>query len=497
MGGVENSFRMEECMVETPGGKIEWFGGEGRGYVKFVYWNGNFVFVEDALLHPLNQGLHYSHAFFEGQRFYRMDDGRWVSFRFPEHFARFIASYWAIKGYDSLKELVPLINTENITIKVENPSMDRLYEEAGSSYTNGTIPILLKIDAGDRETAEKIRNQLIKNIPDVLLEDKVVKVPFVMYADGRAYGIPELMELTKELFAINNLDMLDAESFYYRPFATISNSPLKLQTLGKEVVLGLFPLPWGPYLGKGDVHMVVVPWKRISPEQFKTYAKMAGHYTNSVLSANLARVFGFAEGIMLDMDGNVVEGSAMNIFIVKNGVVYTPPLESGILPGITRDSVIKLLRFLGKEVVEKEISVDELLSADSVFLTGTAAEVMPVTTISVPKDFEKMREYDGMFSPSGETIEIKPVEFIQAEYKDREIADAAREAFFDLFKRGSKTNKEFGSWLQEMPYDKEKIQMMRRAIEKARGERGKEVKAEIKARINTLKNAGAFKAKVF
>ncbi len=493
MGGVENSFKMEEEMVGTPGGRIEWFGGEGKNHVRFVFWEGKFILFDDALLHTLNQGLHYSHAFFEGQRFYRMDDGTWVSFRFPEHFARLIASYWAIKGYDSLKEIVPIINSENISLKVENLSVDQLYEQAGASYKRGTIPIFVKIDAGKRENAEKIRDGLIKNIPDVLLEDKIVDVPLVMYADGRSYDIQDLMDLTKELFAINDLDMLDAESFYYRPFATISNSPLKLQTLGKEVVLGLFPLPWGPYLGKGDIHMVIGPWRRISPEQFKTYAKMAGNYTNSLLSANLSRVFGFAEGIMLDADGDVAEGSAMNLFIVKDGVVCTPPLTAGILPGITRDSVIKLLRFLEKEVVEKNISIDELLSADSVFLTGTAAEVMPVTTISIPKNFEKMKEYDEIFSPSGKSTKIERIEFRCVEYKDREIADEVKNAFFDLFNRGSKTNREFGDWLQEMPNDeKEKIWMMRRAIENARDN---EVKREIQNRINQLK--GKTKAKVF
>ena len=493
MGGAKNFFKMEEEMMDTIGGKIEWFGGKGKNYIRFVYWNGSFIFVENSSLHPLNQGSQYSHAFFEGQRFYRMDDGKWVSFRYPEHFARLITSYWAIKGYDSLKEIAQIINAENVAIRVENPSVYELYEQAGVSYKRGTTPIFVKIYADKKETAEKIGHGLRKTIPDVLVEDRFVRIPLVMYADGRSYTIQDLMGLTKELFAINHFDMLDTESFYYRPFATISNSPLKLQTFEKEVVFGLFPLPWGPYLGKGDVHMIIGPWRRISPEQFKTYAKMAGNYTNSLFSANFSRVFGFVEGIMLTLDGSVAEGSAMNLFIVKDGVVYTPPLSAGILPGITRDSVIKLLRFLGKEVVERNISLEEVLSADSVFLTGTAAEVMPVTSISVPKSFERIKEYDEVFSPSGKTMNLGQIEFIKVEYKDREIADEAKNAFFGLFKRGSKTNEEFGdAWLQKMPHDdKEKIRMMERAIEKAGDER---VKKEIQNRISLLKRT---KAKVF
>lgn len=488
-------------MVEEPfeidgGGSFYWWGGEGREEVKFAYWNGSFVSVEDAILHPLNQGSQYSHAFFEGQRFYRMEDGGWVAFRFPEHFARFIASFWAIKGYDSLNSIVETINTEGKNIIVETPSIEMLYEEASRCYITRQVPIFIKIDAGDSVYAGKIGKKLMQNISDVLVEDNIVKIPLVMYADKKSYDVYDLMELTKELFAINNLDMVDADSFYYRPYATITNSPLKLQTFGKEVALGLFPLPWGPYLGKGEVDIVVVPWRRISPEQFKTFAKMAGHYTNSVLSANLARAFGFAEGIMLDMDGNVAEGSAMNLFIVKDSTVYTPPLGVGILPGITRDSVIKLLGFMGVEVVEKNLTIDDLSSAESAFFTGTAAEVMSLNTISVPESFEKMKEYDELLSPSGKKIKIEQLKFRKIQFNgDNEIQKMARNGFFGLFKPGSEVNKEFGEWLEKMPCGEEKIKFIKKAREKARGGAKGPVSEAIRERITNQKNSQ--KAKVF
>lgn len=497
MSGEIMGFEMKEEQSSVEGGGIfYWWGGEGGKHVDFAYWNGSFVYVKDAVLHPLNQGSQYSHAFFEGQRFYRMDDGGWVAFRFPEHFARFIASFWAIKGYDSLSTIVETINTEGKNIIVETPSVEMLYEEASRCYISGRIsgrvPIFIKIDAGDSVYAGKIGEKLMQNIPDVLVEDKIVKIPLVMCADEKSYDVYDLMELTKELFAINNLDMVDADSFYYRPYATITNSPLKLQTFGKEVVLGLFPLPWGPYLGKGEVDIVVVPWKRISPEQFKTFAKMAGHYTNSVLSANLARAFGFAEGIMLDMDGNIAEGSAMNLFIVKDNTVYTPPLGVGILPGITRDSVIKLLRFMDVKVVEKNLTLDDLLSAESAFFTGTAAEVMPLNSISVPKSFEKMKEYDELLSPSGKKMKINPLKFRKVKFNgDNKIPEIARNGFFDLFKPGSKTNNEFGEWLQQMPSGEEKIEFIKKARRGAKGP----VSEAIRARIANQKNSQ--KAKVF
>ncbi|MEM4195451.1 MAG: aminotransferase class IV [Candidatus Anstonellales archaeon] len=477
-GGIKK-FPMVEEMMGTDGGEIGWFGGEGKKVVRIVYWNGEFMPVEKAFVHPLNQGIQYSHAFFEGQRFYRMSDGTWVSFRYPEHFARFIASYWAIKGYDVLENIVKTVNTKHKSIVVETPSVEMLYREARKAYEEGKNPYIATIKCADLSVGHGISEGLEKVSvhPNISLfaecvngKEKVrlsIRVPLVMYADGRVYTIAGLMELTKQLFALNNLHMLDADSFYYRPFATISNSPLKLQTFGKEVVLGLFPLAWGPYLGKGEVNVVVVPWKRISPEQFKTYAKMAGHYTNSVLSANLARAFGFTEGIMLDKDGNIAEGSAMNLFIVKNGIVYTPPLEVGILPGITRDSVINLLGFIGIEVVEKNLTIDDLLSADAAFFTGTAAEVMPLDSISVPKRFEKMREYDGIFSPSGKEVKLRALRFTRVKFNDenKRIAREVRKAFFDIFQYGSGTNKEFGEkWLQKMPDGKDKQKSVRRAL---------------------------------
>lgn len=481
-------------MTEEPfgvdgGGTFYWWGSEGREHVKFAYWNGSFVFVEDATLHPLNQGSQYSHAFFEGQRFYRMDDGRWVAFRFPEHFARFIASFWALKGYDSLRTIMQTINTEGRNIIVETPSVEKLYEEASRCYIARQVPIFIKIDAGDSVYAGKIGEKLRQNIPDVLVEDSIVKIPLVMYADEKSYDVYDLMELTKELFAINNLDMVDADSFYYRPYATITNSSLLLQTFGKEVALGLFPLPWGPYLRKGEVDIVVVPWRRISPEQFKTPAKIAGHYTNSVLSTNLAKAFGFAEGIMLDMDGNITEGSAMNLFIVKDNTVYTPPLGVGILPGITRDSVIKLLRFMGVDVVEKNLTIDDLSSAESAFFTGTAAEVMPLNSISVPNSFEKIKEYDYSLSPYGKKIKIEPLEpsnFIKIQFNGgNTIPEMARDGFFDLFKPGSEINNEFREWLEEMPSGKEKINFMNKARRVAK----EPVSEAIRARITNQKNS--------
>ncbi len=110
-------------------------------------------------------------------------------------------------------------------------------------------------------------------------------------------------------------------------------------------------------------------------------AKASGHYLNSLLAVQDAKEKGFDEAIMLDTKGYVAEGPGENIFAVKNATLYTPELESSILPGITRDSVIELARDIGYEVIEKPITKEKLLTADEVFFTGTAAEVSPIREI--------------------------------------------------------------------------------------------------------------------
>ncbi|HWP04073.1 MAG TPA: branched-chain-amino-acid transaminase, partial [Gemmatimonadaceae bacterium] len=142
---------------------------------------------------------------------------------------------------------------------------------------------------------------------------------------------------------------------------------------------------WGTYLGREAVEKgadaCVSSWRRAAPDTYPTLAKASGNYLNSQLSKIEARQDGYLEAITLDIFGFVSEGTGENIFVVRDGVLYTPPLASGILQGITRDTVVRLARDMGHEVREQNIPREMLYVADEVFFCGTAAEITPVRSI--------------------------------------------------------------------------------------------------------------------
>jgi len=129
------------------------------------------------------------------------------------------------------------------------------------------------------------------------------------------------------------------------------------------------------------VDVCVSSWSRLAPNTLPAMAKVAANYMNSQLIKMEAVLNGYSEGIALDTSGYVSEGSGENIFIVRDGKIYTPPLGNSVLPGITRDSVMKLGRNIGLEFVEQMVPRDMLYIADEVFFTGTAAEITPIRSI--------------------------------------------------------------------------------------------------------------------
>jgi branched-chain amino acid aminotransferase len=142
---------------------------------------------------------------------------------------------------------------------------------------------------------------------------------------------------------------------------------------------------WGAYLGhealEQGVDVRVSSWRRAQPDSFPALAKAGGNYLVSQLSKMEAKGDGYAEGIMLDAFGWVAEGSGENLFLVRDGIVFTTPLASGILNGITRDSVARIARDLGYEVREQILPREMLYIADELFFTGTAAELTPIRSV--------------------------------------------------------------------------------------------------------------------
>ena len=193
---------------------------------------------------------------------------------------------------------------------------------------------------------------------------------------------PEILtEATTELIRRQNL-----QSCYIRPIAYFGYDRLGLSPVGIPVQVAIACWPWGVYLGEealtSGVDVMVSSWKRYSSEQVPVNAKTTGLYVNSVLASEEAHRNGFTEAVLLNIDGNVAEGAGENIFLIRNGEIYTPDLSQGVLAGITRDTIISLAREKGYTVHDDAvISEDELYEADELFFTGTAAEVTPIKKV--------------------------------------------------------------------------------------------------------------------
>jgi len=203
---------------------------------------------------------------------------------------------------------------------------------------------------------------------------------FSIFGVPSPYSQEQIENAIKETVKANNLG-----EGYIRPLLFFGYGEMGLKNLGKcEINLAIACWPWGSYLGEKAINVKISRFRRISPKSFNAEAKICGHYVNSILASKDVKEKGYDEAIMLDDNGNIGEGPGENIFIVKDKMIFTPKLGS-ILPGITRDSIITIANDLGYVVKEKDISTDELLSADECFFTGTAAEVTAVSRINDKK----------------------------------------------------------------------------------------------------------------
>ncbi len=194
------------------------------------------------------------------------------------------------------------------------------------------------------------------------------------------YTLAELRTATHELIASNGL-----RECYVRPIVFRGYGQMGLYPLDCEVSVSIAAWPWGAYLGEESklkgVTAKVSSWRRISGDSLIPHAKASGQYLNSVLAKIEASKAGYQEAILLDSRGFVCEGSGENIYLVRDGQVLTPPQSASILDGINRRSLITIARDLGYEVVERDIARAELALADEVFMSGTAAELVPVREV--------------------------------------------------------------------------------------------------------------------
>ena len=211
------------------------------------------------------------------------------------------------------------------------------------------------------------------------LEDHVKR----FFNSAKIYGMPtpfqpiDISNAIKKTIRENKID-----ECYIRPIAFYGWEEAGVNPKGNKVHVAIAVWPWSSYLGeeglKQGIRCQVSTWARIDNRSMPSIAKIAANYANSLLAKTESQRLGFNEAILLNSDGNVTEGSGENIFVVKDSGITTPPLSAGILPGITRDSTIQLARNMGYQVREENFSRSDMLIADEVFFSGTAAEITPI-----------------------------------------------------------------------------------------------------------------------
>ncbi len=201
-----------------------------------------------------------------------------------------------------------------------------------------------------------------------------------LYYMDMPFSRDQLRDATHELIARNGF-----RSCYIRPLVYRGHGPMGLNPLDNPVEAMLACWEWGAYLGEEGkqkgITARVSSWRRISPDSLIPMSKASGQYLNSVLAKIEAQKSGYEEAILLDDKGYVCEGTGENIYVVRDGVIYTPQATNSILWGINRMSILEIARDLGYEVVERDMTRAELVLADELFLSGTAAELTPVRAI--------------------------------------------------------------------------------------------------------------------
>jgi branched-chain amino acid aminotransferase len=226
------------------------------------------------------------------------------------------------------------------------------------------------------------------------------------------YTLDQLVDAQVELVKLNGL-----RSCYIRPIVLRGYGGVGVLPANNPTEIFLACWAWGKYLGEealaAGVDVCISSWTRMAPNTLPALAKAGANYMNSQLIRMEADRNGFAEGIALDANGTISEGSGENIFVIRDGKIHTPPLSSSVLPGITRDTVVTLAGELGIPVVETVIPREFLYIADEIFFTGTAAEVTPIRTV------DKMQIGSGRRGPITEKLQKAFFDIVEGRAADK------------------------------------------------------------------------------
>lgn len=226
------------------------------------------------------------------------------------------------------------------------------------------------------------------------------------------YSEADFAKAILETIRVNNMKECYIRPLVYRGYASLGVNPFPCPV---DCVIAVWE--WGAYLGpeaaEQGVDVMVSSWRRAAPDTFPAMAKCVANYANSQLIKMEAIEHGFVEAIALDSDGYVSEGSGENIFLVRDGKLYTPPFAASVLPGITRDSVLVLAKDLGIEVVEMRLPREMLYIADEVFFTGSAAEITPIRSV------DKIQVGAGKRGPVTKRLNDEFMAIVRGEKPDR------------------------------------------------------------------------------
>jgi len=195
------------------------------------------------------------------------------------------------------------------------------------------------------------------------------------------YSVEELENACVSLVRSNGI----REDCYIRPIMFVGFSGINLGFMGYPIETAILVFPFKQYFNKAGLDVCVSSWTRLYDPVTPPMAKICGNYVNSVFAKRDAAKNGYDEAIMLNAEGKVSEGTGENIFVVKKGKIFTPPIGASILDGITRNTIVELAKENGLELTERDIARSELYTADELFLTGTAAGVVPVMSVDRKK----------------------------------------------------------------------------------------------------------------
>lgn len=239
-----------------------------------------------------------------------------------------------------------------------------------------------------------------------------------LYDSARIYRMEYGMDRATLTTAV--LDTIKANGLaacYIRPLIYRGYNALGVNPLPCPVDALIMVWEWDAYLGadalEAGVDVRVSSWTRSAPNTFPSMAKSVANYANSGLIKMEAVVEGYTEGIALNPDGNLSEGSGQNLFLVRNDVIYTPPLSASLLPGITRDTIMTLAQGMGFQVKEQDLPREMLYISDEVFFCGTAVEITPIRSV------DKIAIGSGKRGPIATTLQKAFFEYINGEVPDR------------------------------------------------------------------------------